>query len=96
MIGIQYIEKQLENVLAGNGVVVIEAKEGDVFDPTIHEAVSSAQETWNMEHGTEDEEQGTRSKEQRAENAGHTVVKVLQKGYKLGERVIKPAKVVIS
>ena len=40
MTGITYIGKQLEEALATNGVSAFEAKEGDVFDPHRHEAVS--------------------------------------------------------
>lgn len=39
--GIIYIKKQLEDVLRNNGVEEIEVKEGDEFDPKIHEAVKS-------------------------------------------------------
>ncbi len=40
MTGITYIGKQLEEVLATNGISAFEAKEGDAFDPHRHEAVS--------------------------------------------------------
>lgn len=40
MTGITYIGKQLEEALATNGISAFEAKEGDVFDPHRHEAVS--------------------------------------------------------
>lgn len=39
VVGIMHIQKQLENVLAENGAEEIPAKEGDEFDPEIHEAV---------------------------------------------------------
>lgn len=81
--GIQYIEKQLEDVVKSNGVEVIEVKEGDTFDPTIHEAVGS--------EGTE----GPESVDG-AEEEAHAVVKVLQKGFKLGGKVIRPAKVTVK
>jgi len=73
--GIQYIEKQLEDVVKQNGVEVIEAKEGDTFDPSIHEAVSHEGET---------------------ETEGHTVAKVLQNGFRIGSKVIRPAKVSVK
>jgi len=78
--GIQYIEKQLEDALKGHGVEVMEVKEGDVFDPSIHEAISS--------------EQGTGSKEQ--EDEKQIVAKVLQNGYRIGGRVVRPAKVTVK
>lgn len=40
MTGITYIGKQLEEALATNGVSKFEAKEGEMFDPYLHEAVS--------------------------------------------------------
>lgn len=51
VVGIMHIQKQLENVLAENGVNEIETKEGDKFDPEIHEAIE------NNEQGTIDKEQ---------------------------------------
>lgn len=76
VVGIQYIEKQLESVLTDNGMQTIEVKEGEEFDPKLHESISI---------------------EESEDNDGpkHIVAKVLQKGYKLGERVIRPAKVTI-
>lgn len=83
--GIQYIEKQLEDALRTHGVEVIEVKEGDAFDPNIHEAIDydKKQETSDKEQG---EENGT--KEQ--------IAKVLQNGYKIGGRVVRPAKVTVK
>lgn len=39
VVGIMHIQKQLEQVLRDNGVDEIEVKEGDEFDPNVHEAV---------------------------------------------------------
>lgn len=86
VVGIQYIEKQLEDVVKSNGVEVIETKEGDTFDPTIHEAVSS--EAKNQELRIENQDE--------AKEETHTIVKVLQKGFRLGGKVIRPAKVTVS
>lgn len=49
MTGITYIGKQLEEALATNGISAFEAKEGDVFDPHRHEAVSQEE---GKEEGT--------------------------------------------
>ncbi len=77
--GIGYIEKQLEDALAGHGVSVMEVKEGDAFDPSFHEAVSS-------------EEQAASE-----ESSGKQVIaKVLQNGYKIGDRVVRAAKVTVK
>lgn len=78
--GIQYIEKQLEKVLTENGVSTIEVKVGDTFDPTIHEAL----------------EQTEQSEEDVEGNNEQTVTKVLQNGFKIGERIIRPAKVTVK
>ncbi len=81
--GIQYIEKQLEKVLTENGVTTIEVKIGDAFDPTIHEALEQAVS-------------GEASEKTGEENDIQTVTKVLQNGFRIGERVIRPAKVIVS
>ena len=82
--GIQYIEKQLEKVLEENGMQVIAAKEGDIFDPSIHEAIS------------EEKSEATEGEAAEGQPIKQIVKKVLQKGYKIGEKVIRPAKVVVS
>lgn len=81
--GIQYIEKQLEKVLEDNGMQVIEAEEGDVFDPSIHEAIS-------------EEKAEAKDSDPEAKEVKQTVKKILQKGYKIGAKVIRPAKVVVG
>ncbi len=80
VVGIQYIEKQLEDVVKSNGVEVIEVSIGDTFDPTIHEAVSQGA----SEDNTEETEEA------------HKVVTILQKGFRLGGKVIRPAKVSVQ
>lgn len=80
VVGIQYIEKQLETVLTDNGMQVIEVKVGDVFDPSVHEALDSEQSTDNSKQ----------------EDEAHVIAKVVQKGYKFGDRVIRPVKVIVK
>lgn len=75
VVGIMHIQKQLENVLAENGVEEIPAKEGDKFDPAIHEAIEDSD---------------------KKEAAGDKVKKVLLKGYKMGNKIIRPAKVIVG
>jgi molecular chaperone GrpE len=92
VVGIQYIEKQLETVLTDNGVQMIEVKEGDVFDPSIHEALE-------MENGNikmENEEKEVEDPELDEGKEPHVIAKVVQKGYKFGDRVIRPAKVIVK
>lgn len=77
VVGIQYIEKQLETVLTENGVTTIEAEPGTLFDPSLHEAVGT-------EEGSE--ENGEQ----------HKIAKVLQKGYKVGNKIVRPARVSVN
>lgn len=100
--GIQYIEQQLENVLKGHGVEVIEVREGDAFDPSKMEAISSERETESEESsaGPSDNE-APRKKESderdgESERQEEVVSKVLQNGYKVGDRVVRPAKVTVK
>jgi molecular chaperone GrpE (heat shock protein) len=65
---------------------IIDTKEGDVFDPRMHEAIS------------EEEKVTTEGEDKQTENETpqqQTIAKVLQKGYKIGEKVIRPTKVVV-
>ncbi len=94
VIGIQYIEKQLETVLTDNGVQTVEVKEGDVFDPSIHEAVSKAESPEPVEGASKEEAEGSEPVE--LKNEGNKIVKVLQNGFKLGGKVIRPVKVIIQ
>ena len=73
VVGIMHIQKQLENVLTENGVEEISAKEGDKFDPVIHEAMQSKEEA-----------------------KGDKIKKVMMKGYKMGDKIIRPVKVIVG
>ncbi|MBP6889478.1 MAG: nucleotide exchange factor GrpE [Candidatus Moranbacteria bacterium] len=83
--GIQYIEKQLEKVLMENGVTTLEVKVGDVFDPTVHEA---------LEQTTVDDGANEETKDRGGDS--QIITKVLQNGFKIGERIIRPAKVAVK
>jgi molecular chaperone GrpE len=98
VVGIRYIEKQLEKVLADNGMQVIEAKEGDAFDPRIHEAISQEPSFAKVTAGEAINDQPSSAKVMAGEVASQTqvIAKVLQKGYRIGEKVIRPAKVSIK
>lgn len=71
--GIEYILKQFQVTLEKYGVTEIETKEGDSFDPNMHQALETV--------ATEDESQNEK------------VAQVMQKGYKMGDTVIRPVKV---
>ena len=73
--GVRLVHAELVNVLQRNGVQPIDA-DGQVFDPTVHEAISTAPAQDGVEPGT--------------------VVNVVEKGYRLGDSVIRPARVIVS
>src|SRR4051812_15151698 len=72
--GLKLVYAELEGVLSRNGVVAMEPT-GEVFDPNVHEAIST--------RPAGDAESGT-------------VVEVVEKGYKLDETIIRPARVVVA
>ncbi len=79
--GITYIERQFEDVLRNYGVEAIEVKPGDPFDPTHHEALDT-------------EIQNQESKIKNQKNKEDVIARVVQKGYKIKEKIIRPAKVI--
>jgi molecular chaperone GrpE len=70
--GVEYIYSQLNSVFEEYGVKEI-GKEGENFDPNIHESIETVE---------------TDKKED-----NHKIAKVIQKGYKIGDRVMRPARV---
>lgn len=72
--GIELVYRQLQGVLATEGMEPIKAQ-GEEFDPTIHEAVS---------HEDND-----------AVESGK-VIGVVKQGYKLGDRIVRPALVRVA
>lgn len=80
--GIMYIQKQLEDVLKENGVEEIELKVGDNFDAKYCEAV--------LDSCCNKGECGKKEKYQ------NKIKKVILKGYKIGEKVIRPMRVVVE
>jgi molecular chaperone GrpE len=82
--GIMYIQKQLETILTENGVEEIMVKVGDTFDPVYHEAIES--------HKCDCEDENC-EEEKKYKNK---IVKVVMKGYKLGEKIIRPARVIVE
>lgn len=84
VVGIMYIQKQLEDILKENGVTEMNVEIGNEFDPNLHEAVANNQET-------KDKKQETGGKENT-----NKITRVVLKGYKLGERVIRAARVIVE
>ncbi|HET9153440.1 MAG TPA: nucleotide exchange factor GrpE [Solirubrobacterales bacterium] len=72
--GVEMVLGGLRETLSRNGVEAVDP-EGDRFDPTKHEALST-----QPVEGTE----------------SGVVVEVLQKGYALGDQLVRPARVVVS
>lgn len=76
VMGIMYIQKQMEKVFEDNGVAEIEIKVGDEFNPETMEAMKD-------ENGDD-------------KDSIKKVVKISQKGYKIKDKIMRPAKVVVS
>jgi molecular chaperone GrpE len=72
--GVLLVFRGLREALTRNGIEAVDP-EGERFDPTLHEALST-----QPADGTEP----------------GTVVEVLQKGYRLGDQLIRPARVVVA
>ncbi len=73
--GMQMVQKQLDDFLASQGVQEVDLQPGAVFDPKKHDAM--AQEV------SEDFEEGQ-------------IIRIIRKGYKMGDRLIRPANVVVA
>ncbi|KKP57846.1 MAG: Protein GrpE [Candidatus Moranbacteria bacterium GW2011_GWF2_34_56] len=85
--GIMYIQKQLENVLAENGVEEINLKIGDNFDAKYCEAVSG-----NCCHDEECQDDKCEEKKK----FKNIIKRIILRGYKIGDKVIRPARVVVE
>lgn len=72
--GVQLVLRGMQETLRRHGVEPLDPR-GEKFDPTLHEALSTAPA------------EGVAS--------GH-VVEVMQKGYRIGEQLVRPARVVVS
>ena len=84
VVGIMHIQKQLEDILKENGVVEIPVKVGDEFDPNLHEAIASNQEAASSEQEKEEKENANK------------ITRIVLKGYRLGEKVIRAARVIVE
>ncbi len=74
--GVRLTHQTMKRLLAQEGADPIQA-EGEPFDPTWHEAVSTVP---HQQAGVEPD----------------TVVEVIQGGYRLGDRLLRPARVVVA
>ena len=73
--GFNMIKDMMFQALKDEGVMLIESKVGDDFDPTIHEAVD---------------------KEHNIEVKDNSITKIVKKGYKFKDRILRPALVIIN
>lgn len=73
--GFKMIKDMMFQALKDEGVMIIESKIGDDFDPTIHEAMD---------------------KDYDPEKREHSILKVVKKGYKYKDRILRPTLVIIN
>ncbi len=73
--GMQMVQKQMNDFLTEQGVNEVAISKGDAFDPNLHEAMSQ---------------------EESDEVADGSIIRVMRKGYKIGDRLLRPANVVVS
>jgi molecular chaperone GrpE len=72
--GVYLIRTQIEDILKKRGLIKIDIKAGDVFDPATAEALAEIV----------------------ADKPAGTVVDVIEPGYRLHEKVLRPARVIVS
>ena len=63
---------------------------GDVFDANLHEAIKT------QGQGTSDKKQETKNEKKVENNNNITITKVIKDGYKIGDKIIRPAMVETS
>ena len=73
--GMQMIQKQLNEFLSSQNVTEIDAQAGGSFDPKIHEALS--------QEASDEVEEGN-------------ILRVVRKGYQIGDRLLRPSNVVVA
>lgn len=82
--GLLFIRTQLESAIAGMGLVPY-ATVGDTFDANLHDAVGERAET-EVSPPAKGEVGG----------GGPRIVEVVARGWKLGDRIVRPAKVIVG
>lgn len=74
--GVELISNKFREVLKNKGLEEVEAKQGDVFDAEIHDAVTQIPTSEKKLKGK--------------------IIDVIEKGFKLGDRIIRHPKVVVG
>jgi molecular chaperone GrpE len=90
VVGIMHIQKQLEKVLTDNGVEEIKVKVGDKFDPRVHESIGDSSQSTVQSSEQEEKNHEPKTKNQ------ELIKKIVLRGYKIGDRIVRPAKVVVT
>ena len=93
VIGIMHIQTQLEKVLMENGISAMAVKVGDTFNPERMEAV---EETANNKQQTNDGVEKKEKEKSDRDEKEQKVKRVIQRGYQIKERVIRPTRVVVE
>ena len=73
--GVELVAKQMEDALRKQGVMVVEASVGQIFDPNLHQPLLQ---------------------EESADAVEGAILEVLQKGYRLGDRLLRPSMVKVA
>ncbi len=89
--GIMFIQQQLDKVLEDNGMVEVRIEIGDEFDPETMEAVTEKVAQIENEENSSDDSDGNQE-----DQSPQTVTKIITKGYKTGQKIIRPARVVVG
>ena len=74
-VGLELIFNKFNDILKTNGLLELDVKKGDSFDPELHEAISQI-----------------KSKKKDSGN----IIDIVEKGYKLGDKIIRYPKVVVG
>lgn len=88
--GIMYIQQQMEKVFDDQGVTEISVKVGDEFDAATMEAMEVNDSAGEQEASGEDQNENEQAEQD------HKVAKIVQKGYKIKEKVLRPARVIVG
>ncbi|MBT8044208.1 MAG: nucleotide exchange factor GrpE [Verrucomicrobiae bacterium] len=73
--GMEMVQKQLNDFLASQNVEEIAAQAGGDFDPNVHEALS--------QEASDEVEEGK-------------IIRVVRKGYRIGDRLLRPSNVIVA
>jgi molecular chaperone GrpE (heat shock protein) len=92
--GLKLINKIIEDALLKSGVEVIDIKEGDMFSAEKCEAVGYEEiDSDELEFSNGD---GGDEGRQSAQIKDGTILKVVRRGFKFADRIIRPAQVVVA